>query len=47
MNIDEKATAIERIMHYMDANQPAQAEALVRVCDFLEGCYCWDITFDE
>ena len=47
MNIDEKATVIERIMNYMDANQPAQAEALAKVCDVLEECYCWDITFDE
>ena len=47
MNINEKATVVERIMNYMDANQPAQAEALAKVCDYLEECYCWDITFDE
>jgi len=39
-------TVIERIMNYMEANQPAQAEALAKVCDFLEECYMWDITFD-
>ena len=39
-------TVIERIFNYMEANQPAQAEALARVCDFLEECYLWDITFD-
>ena len=44
---NEKATVIERIMNYMDADQPAKAEALARVCDFLEECYSWDITFEE
>ncbi len=44
---NQNDTVIERIMNYMDANQPAQAEALARVCDFLEECYLWDITFEE
>lgn len=40
-------TVVERIMNYMEANQPAKAKALAKVCDFLEECYLWEITFNE
>lgn len=39
-------TVIERIMNYVEADQHVQAEALAKVCAYLEECYLWDITFD-
>ena len=39
-------TVIERIMNYMEADQHGAAEILAKVCDHLEECYDWDITFD-
>ncbi len=44
---DINATVIERIMNYVETDQHVQAAALARVCDFLEECYLWDITFEE
>ena len=43
---DINATVVERIINYVQADQHVQAEALAKVCDFLEECYLWDITFD-
>ncbi len=44
---DPNATVVERIINYVSTDQHVQAEALARVCDFLEECYLWDITFEE
>ena len=38
-------TVIERIMNYVEADQHPQAEALVKVCEYLEECYWWDEAF--
>lgn len=40
------ANTIERIMNYMENEEFAKAEALAKLCDHLEECYAWDITFD-
>lgn len=44
--MNPNANALERITHYVQAEQYAQAEALAALCDFLEECYQWEVTFD-
>ena len=42
----ENATTIERIMAYVERDELPKAEALAKLCDYLEECFAWDVTFD-
>ena len=44
MEIPENATALERIMCYVEDGLYEKAEALSQVCDHLEECYRWEIS---
>ena len=45
--MNPNATTIDRLMHYVESEQYEQAEALAKLCDYLEECYLWDVTFEE
>ena len=37
--MNPNATTIDRLMHYVEQEQYEQAEALAKLCDYLEECY--------
>ena len=39
-------TTVERIIAYVDEECYEEAEGLVRVANFLEECYWWDVNFE-
>ena len=45
MNFDNhpNATSVERIMFYVEVDEREKAQALAKLCDFLEDCYAWDV----
>ena len=45
--MNPNATTIDRLMHYVESEQYEQAEALAKLCDYLEECYLCDVTFEE
>ena len=44
--METNATTIERIMHYVEQDDHVRAEALAKLCDYLEECFAWEVTFD-
>ena len=45
--MNPNATTIDRLMHYDETEQYEQAETLAKLCDYLEECFLWDVTFEE
>ncbi len=41
------ATTIERLMTYVETGKYEEAETLANLCDYLEECFLWDVTFEE
>ena len=37
---------IERMTAYVENENYEEAEALAKLCDYLEECYLWDLTFE-
>lgn len=46
-DINENATLVERIHHYVQADQHAKAKALAQLGDYLEECYSWEISWGD
>lgn len=44
--MDPNANTVQRIRHYVESEEYAKAEALAKLCDYLEECFSWEITFD-
>jgi len=44
--METNANVVERIMNYMQNEEYEKAEALAKVCDHLEDCFSWDLTWD-
>jgi len=44
--METNANTIERIMYYFQNEEYEKAETLAKVCDHLEECYSWDLTWD-
>ncbi len=41
------ATLVERIMIYVEWEQPEKAACLATLGDHLEECFLWDVQFNE
>jgi len=44
--MEENATVLDRISHYVDTNRFVEAKVLSVLADHLEECYAWDVVFD-
>ena len=44
--METNATTVQRIMHYVELEQLEKAEALAKLCDYLEECFAWEVTFN-
>lgn len=44
--MEPNATTVERIMGYVAHEEYAKAEALAKLCDYLEECFSWQVTFE-
>ena len=45
--MDPKANVLERLTIYVERGEYKKAEALATLCDYLEECYLWDVSFVE
>ena len=45
--MEPNATTVERIMHYVQTDEHEKAETLAKLCDYLEECFSWEVTFDN
>lgn len=43
--MDPNANTLERIMAYVESEQLEKAEALALLCDYLEECLQWEVSF--
>ena len=44
--METNANVIERLTYYVQEGEYEKAEALATVCDYLEECFLWDVTFE-
>ena len=45
--MDPNATTVERLVTYVQNEQFEEAETLAKLCDYLEECLIWDVSFEE
>lgn len=44
--MDPNANTVQRIRRYVELEEYAKAEALAKLCDYLEECFSWEISFE-